>query len=446
VRIIEPILRCDLYSFIHKSFYALNPGVKYLPNYHIWEIAKALEGVTQGKISRLIINVPPRYLKSHCVNVAWPAWLLGNNPARKIISASYNGLLAVKHSVDCRFIMQSEWYEEIFPDLQFAKDQNEKNKFMTTERGFRMATSVNGGITGEGGDFLIIDDPINPAMAASKTARDDVVEWFDQTFSTRLNNKKKGAIVLVMQRLHEDDLSGILLRRNGWKHLCLPAISAKGELLHEAREGLKEIEMIKSDLGEYGFAAQYMQNPYKLENGLIDKDWLQFYDKLPEENKGVYQSWDTAIKTGNNADYSAGICFIECENKFYVADVVRGKFEYPELKRRIVDFAEKWKADAVLIEDKASGQSIIQDLKAETKLPILAQMPKADKITRLAAITPMIEAGKLCVPKYAEWYQQFEAEILSFPESVNDDQVDALSQFLTWVKWRGQQFVSLRRV
>ena len=257
-------MRRDLAAFIEKSFCTINTGAEYLHNWHIELIARTLTDVARGKIRRLIINIPPRYLKSVCVNVAWPAWLLGNRPYMRIVSASFNQSLATKHSLDTRLIMNSDWYHAAFPACVLSDEQNEKTKFLTTQNGFRLATSIFGSVTGEGGNILIIDDPLSPEMAASANERRKVQTWFDQTFSTRLDNKKLGAIVLVMQRLHEDDLSGVLLRRGGWEHLSLPAMNEDGILLHEAREGWDELQQMRATLGEYGFAAQYMQAPLGL--------------------------------------------------------------------------------------------------------------------------------------------------------------------------------------
>jgi hypothetical protein len=339
---ISSILRRDLAAFIEKSFHTINPSAEFLRNWHIEQIARNLTDVTNGKIRRLIINIPPRYLKSICVNVAWPAWLLGNNPSTRIISASFNRSLANKHSLDTRRIMSQSWYAKNSPACQFSSDQNEKNKFYTTQNGFRLATSIFGGITGEGGNVLIIDDPMSPEMAASANERRRVQTWFDQTFSTRLDNKKTGAIVLVMQRLHEDDLSGVLLRRGGWEHLNIPVMSEDGVLLNPARESDDEIQEMRETLGQYGFAAQYMQDPIALDVGMIRRIWLKYYISMAELPKfeRIVQSWDTAIKSSAKADYSAGLTFGIAKNQIYLLDVIRMRVEYPDLRREVIAAAE----------------------------------------------------------------------------------------------------------
>ena len=442
--IYDSILRTDLSAFIEKCFYTLEPNTEYLDNWHLHQIIQKLVDVEEGRVRRLVINMPPRYLKSICISVGWSAWLMGQEPGRKIIAASHSSSLSTKHSLDVRKIMQSDWYRKIFPGFEFAGDQNEKHKFMSSQFGFRMASSVSSNITGEGADIIIVDDPQTPEQAYCADARAGVLRWFDQTLSTRLNDKKHGAIIVVAQRLHEDDLSGSLLRRGNWEHLCLPAVNDNGELLHEEREGWPEIEQVKRDLGEYGFAAQYLQKPYKLDSGLVKPHWLKYYDALPLG--AVYQTWDTAIKTGASNDYSVCITIIETAGGYYVADIFRDKLEYPELKRKMCVLAEKWNPAGILLEDKASGQSLLQDLRRETKLPLIAQTPKGEKLQRLAAVTPLIEAGKLFLPRNAGAAALLELELCAFPHAAHDDMVDALTQFLNWVRNKVNQSLNIRKI
>ncbi|MDB2414689.1 phage terminase large subunit [Rickettsiales bacterium] len=441
--------RQELSCFIERSFMHVDPASKFSSNWHIDLIADRLTKAYNGKIKRLIINIPPRYLKSICVSVAWPAWILGNKPSARIMTASYSQLLSTKHSIDCRNIIESPWYEEIFSDIKLASDQNEKNKFMTTERGFRFATSVGGTATGEGGDFLIVDDPHNPLQAASDVQRQNAIEWFNQTFMSRLNDKKKGVIVVVMQRLHADDLTGHLLDKAGnkWTHICLPAIAPKakkyyyfsgcyyrkeGELLHIKREGIEEIEMMKLNLGSNGFASQYQQCPIISEGAMVKRSWFARYKNLPKGE--IMQSWDTAIKSGKENDYSVCTTWLQSDNAYYLVDCFAEKMEYPDLKRAILSHAQKYSPNTILIEDKASGQSLIQDLRRETKLPIIAINPKNDKMTRFASVTPLMEAGKVMLPDKADWLIDYETELFGFPQVSHDDRVDSTSQFLSWAQ------------
>lgn len=440
--------RTDLRYFIARSLLACDPGARFLPNWHIDVIADHLEAAARGDITRLIINMPPRALKSQCVSIAWPAWLLGHDPSARIMAASYSAALSIRHSLDCRQVVTSDWYKRIFPRTILTHDQNEKHKFMTTKRGFRFATSVGGTATGEGANYLIIDDPMNPAQAMSTLQREHVKRWYDHTFSTRLNDKKRGVIVLVMQRLHMDDLTAHLLAKGGFTQLSLPAIATEqqifhsasgtkirkpGELLHPAREDASLIARAKIELGAQAFSAQYQQQPLADEGSMISRAWFARHDVVPQ-NLRIVQSWDTAIKAASHNDASVCLTFAEGEGVSYLLDAYVARLEYPELKRAATRMAELYKPHAILIEDKASGQQLLQDLKRETSLPIIASSSAQNKITRFAAVSAMIEAGRLSLPKNAPWLAAFEQEVLQFPHAKHDDQVDALTQYLDFLR------------
>lgn len=444
----DAILRADLASFTSKVFQTVDPLGEYQHSWHIDLIADRLEAAYRGEIKRLIINMPPRNLKSVCASVSWPAWILGQNPAARIMVSSYSQALSFKHSLDCRLVMEAMWYRDMFPQTRIASGENEKAKFVTTKRGFRIATSTGGSVTGEGGDFLIVDDPHNALEAMSKTKRETTLNWFEQAFMSRLNDKRKGVVVVVMQRLHPHDLTGHLLGKKGrrWEQLCLPAIAAGGErfcikkiikirglgeVLNPLREDEGTLRMIQGEMGSFAFAAQYQQTPIQTEGGMIKLEWFGRYQHAPQDGV-VVQSWDTATKTSKNNDFSACTTWCESKNAFYLLDVFARRMEYPDLKRTVVSHAEKWQPSAILIEDKASGQVLLQDLKAEIALPLIAISPTEDKITRFGAVTALIEAGKVLLPKSAAWLVEFEEEIMLFPEGAHDDRVDAFSQFLNW--------------
>ncbi|MDX1974445.1 MAG: phage terminase large subunit [Rickettsiales bacterium] len=451
------LLAGDFATFIGKTLATINPGSPYLPNWHIELIADYLEAARRGEITRLIINLPPRSLKSTCVSVAWPAWILGHDPSARIMAASYASNLALKHSLDSRAVITSDWYRHIFPHTLLTRDQNEKQKFMTTRRGFRFSTSVGASAIGEGGNFLIIDDPQTPAQAMSPQGREWANSWFDHSFSTRLDDKKKGVMVLVMQRLHEQDLTGYLLKKGGWDCVSLPAIAPRdmeytiagkryerqvGSLLHAAREDAALTERAKIELGSAGFAAQYQQQPMPEEGAMFRPWWLKRHSHTPPGYQRCVQSWDTAIKAADHHDASACLTFLEHEGVSYLAEALVVRLEYPDLKRAVLAQAKRWNADAILMEDKASGQQLLQDIRRETHLPLIAIQPKGSKHTRAAAISALIEAGKLSLPEQACWLADFEKELFSFPASEHDDQIDALSQYLDWQ--RNQSYDQLR--
>ena len=459
--LLDALMRRSLSAFVQKTFATVDPGTPYSHNWHIDLIAEYLEACTRREIKRLIINIPPRYMKSIAVTVAWPAWLLGLNPSEQILAASYAYKLSVKHSIDCRLVIRSDWYRRAFPNVRIASDQDTKEKYVTTERGMRYATSVGGSAIGEGGNFLIVDDPTSATEASSDVQRQTANDWFDQGFATRLNDKANGVIVVVMQRLHANDLTGHLLQKGGWEHLCIPAVAPHktlidfgrvsvtrepGDPLHPAREDIAAIERQKVALGSYAFSGQYQQRPSPADGGMLKMHWFGRFDQPEEKYKRIIQSWDTAYKKGTHNDPSCCLTFGERDNGHDLLHAVVGRMEYPELKFTMIRHAAEWHADAVLIEDKASGQSLIQDLRKETQLPVIAVNPNDDKVTRAVAVSPMIEAGRLRLPRHAAWLTDFESELMQFPNAAHDDQVDALSQFLNWVRRNAGEQFRIRRL
>ncbi len=448
-KLLDALLRQDFSSFIGKVFYTINPGAEYQANWHIDLTADYLEAVRSGAIKRLVINMPPRTLKSVCVSVAWPAWLIAQDPSIRIMAASYSSVLSIKHSLDCRLVVASDWYKRLFPGTILSKKHNQKSKFLTTENGFRFATSIGGSATGEGGDVLIIDDPHNPTQINSLKIRSRVIEWFEQTFVTRLNDKNKGAIVLVMQRLHEDDLSAHLLSSGGWQLLKIPAIAPediiydigrnnyqykKGDLLNSKRDQLEFLSNIEQETGARNFAAQFLQEPLPASFNLLSPEDISYYDKVPEKFDYYVQSWDTAIKVSEKADYSVGTSWGILDNKYYLVAMVRRKMSYPDLKQEIEKQASKFKPRHLLIEDKASGQSVIQDLKLAGYNNITPIKPKLDKITRFASIVAIFQSGQAVLPEKSVYKRELLRELTSFPNVKNDDIVDSVSQFLNFSK------------
>jgi predicted phage terminase large subunit-like protein len=452
LKIQKQIYTNSLPHFLQRAFYIVNQGTDYEHNWHLDAIGEALGEIYNGNIKRLIINIPPRYLKSFCVSVAFPAWVLGKNPQKRIIVASYSEKLTLKHSTDCRLIMKSGWFRNIFPGCVLSKNQNEKYKFSTTNNGYRFATSVGGTLTGEGGDILIIDDPHNPQSVLSDKYRQKTLDWYSNTFSSRLNDKKSGAIIIVMQRLHPNDLTGYLLERNknNWHHLSLPVVfeenceinvgnfsrkCKKDEFLFEKREGLDEIDKMKIDMGTYVFNAQYQQRPMSAECGMFRRKWFRYFENdVAFDN--IFLSFDTALKIGINNDPTVCTIWGEHENNLYLIDVFREWLEYPDLKKETIKLIEKYEPMAVLIEDKASGQSLIQDLRRDSKCNVIAIKVTRDKITRFASVTPFFESGKVFILKNSPWLFEYEYELVSFPNVKHDDQVDSTSQFLSWINGR----------
>lgn len=449
------ILQVDFLSFIELSFYELNPDSKLLLADYIEVIAAKLEDCRLGKCKRLIINLPPRYLKSHCASVAFTAWLLGHNPSTQIICASYGQDLSEKLARDARSIMTSAWYQEVFA-TRLHPNKQAVNDFMTTRNGGRMATSVGGVLTGRGGDFLIIDDPIKPEDALSETQRRNANIWFDHTLRSRLNNKADGCIIIVMQRLHQDDLVGHVLDEGGWEVLSFPAIAEEdethvihsplgshtfirkaAEALHPERETADMLLGIRKTMGEYAFASQYQQSPSPQGGAMVKREWLKYYitEERPATFERIVQSWDTANKAGELNDYSVCTTWGEKNKHYFLLDVFRRRMEYPDLKRSVREQARFHNANIILIEDKASGTPLIQDLKSEGLSGVTPYDPQAcEKIMRFRSQTDTFENGRVLLPKEAHWLRDYIHEIITFPGSKHDDQVDSTVQALAWLK------------
>ena len=284
----QVLLRNDLGTFIERAFYEINPHEEFIAGEYIDLLAATLEKCRTGQTKRLILNLPPRTLKSHAASVAFPAWLLGHDPARQIICASYGQDLADKHARDCRTVMGSSFYKEVFSRTRLSADKTSVNDFMTTAQGVRMATSVGGVLTGRGADVIILDDILKPDDALSETRRKAANDWYFNTLLSRLNSKEHGIIIIVMQRLHQEDLVGEVMDREPWEVLSLPAIATcderhpyqtpfgsqcftrrQGEALHPERDSVATYRRIRETVGDYNFQSQYQQDPIPREGGLI---------------------------------------------------------------------------------------------------------------------------------------------------------------------------------
>jgi predicted phage terminase large subunit-like protein len=450
------LLRTDFCTFIARSFYELNPETEFLDNWHIERIADELERCRLGETKRLIITVPPRSLKSHCASVAFVAWLLGHNPAEKIITVSYGQDLAEKHALDCRTVMMSSWYQRSF-NTRLSPTRPAVSEFRTTRSGFRLSVSVGGPLTGRGSDFIIIDDPLKPDEALSDTQRQAVNDWYDHTLLTRLNNKQAGCIIVIMQRLHEHDLVGHLLDRGGWKLLRLAAIAEEdethevltpcgtrrflrraGEALHPAREPLHVLQQIRETQGEYNFAGQYQQAPAPLGGGMVKSDWFKKYSSNdpPRNFQLIFQSWDTANKPSELSDYSVCTTWGLDQKHVYLLHVFRQRVDFPALKRAVRAQADAFHPKTILIEDKASGTQLIQELISDGVYAAKAYKPTMDKIMRLHSVCSTIENGFVHIPEKAAWLATYLHELTTFPRGRYDDQADATSQALDWLKRR----------
>ena len=450
----DSLLRQDFSTFAARCFHDLNPQAELALNWHLEVIAAKLTAVREGKIRRLIINLPPRHLKSLMASIAYPAWCLGHDPSAQILCVSYAQDLADKLARDCRSIMLSQWYRQIFP-TRLAAHRQAVQEFLTTRQGYRLATSNGGVLTGRGADIILIDDPLKPEEALSDAQRQATNEWYDHTLYSRQNDKRHGAIVVIMQRLHEDDLVGHVLGQEEWEVVRFPAIAEadevhkietiwgprsftrrQGDALHPEREQLDTLDRIRRTLGEYNFAGQYQQTPAPLGGGMVKAEWFKRYapNNRPESFERIIQSWDTANKATELSDFSVCTTWGVRGKDLFLLNVLRKRLEYPALKRAVREQHSQFEADVVLIEDKASGTQLIQELIADGFHRVKRYKPECDKIMRLHAQTATIENGFVHLPEAAPWLAEYLHEMTVFPKGKHDDQVDSTAQFLDWFK------------
>lgn len=447
--VVAALSRTNLYYFIVRAFGILENADNFVPNWHIRLLADRLMRVHSGEIKRLLILLPPRNLKSFCASVAFPAWTLGRRPDARIVCASYGNDLSGKLARDSRVLMQSAWYRRVFA-TQLNPDKSAESEFETTRGGYRLSTSVGGTLTGRGANLIVIDDPIKPADVQSIPRRTSVKEWFDATVLSRLDNKKNDAIVVVMQRLHVDDLAAHLEEKGGWEILSLPAIAERnekfvlldggtvgrqlGEPLNKVREDHAVLKSVREDMGSFLFSAQYQQAPVPPAGNMIKRKWLRSYDAPPTWMSGdeIIQSWDVATTAGDSSDYSVCTTWHRRKIDFYLLDGFRARLEFPDLKRAIVSQAAKFHRPVVLIEDAGIGTGLIQQLRSEGRVHVISVRPQGSKLDRMAAQSAIIEAGSVYLPRKAPWLDLYLAELLAFPAVKNDDQVDSTSQALNW--------------
>lgn len=448
------VLRSNLPAFAQEMFRTLSPGETLLWNWHLDALCYQLERVVNGSCRRLLIEVPPRSLKSVLTSVILPAWLLGRDPTRNIITASYSLDLAIKHMNDCRAIMRSDRYRRLFPGVGLGLGKDTETEFHTLKRGSRYATSPGGTLTGRGGDLLILDDIMSSADANSDGRRQSIFDWYSNTLLSRLNDKQTGAIIVVAQRLHIDDLPGRLRDQAGWEILSLPAISPveqivpvgagrkhifrAGEVLHPQRESEATLEALRLEMGSRTFSAQYLQQPVPVDGNVIDWGWFVPYDEIPvRSERRVIQSWDIGMTESSTGDWSVCTTWVKINVYYYLLDITRGRWGFPELLRRVGELAQQFRADSILIEDKVTGTALIQQLRHQgtngVPLPIACK-PQGDKLSRMISETAVIEAGHVRLPRRAAWLDDFRHELAQFPNGRHDDQVDSLSQFLHWVR------------
>ena len=453
------------FYFFTRHIFRSRTQQTWLQSQHHRIICDALTRVYKGECKRLIINIPPRYGKTALV-LHWLAWTLGKAPDSEYILTSYSSTLASGNAWLARDIVQHEEYRRIFPDLRLRDDATARHDWRTTAGGIVYAAGAGGTITGYGagkvregfGGAIIIDDPHKADEARSARVRQGVLDWYQNTLQSRCNSPDT-PIIIIMQRLHPDDLSGWLLAGgNGeaWEHVCLPALQDDGTPLWAEKHTADDLKRMQA-ANRLVFAGQYMQQPVAEGGNIIKGEWFPSYDVAPRMKwRAVYV--DTAQKTGERNDYTVAEEWgLGDDGKLYLLDMLRGRFEVPDLERRLPAFwakcaardSSQWGAlRAMKIEDAASGTGLIQKLRREHRFPVQGITRKKDKYSRVCDVLGYIEAGHVCIPRAASFVHDFLSECEAFTADdshAHDDQidpmVDAIGDMLggnalaNWSKW-----------
>lgn len=470
----------NLHSFVKHAWYTVE-STPFQDGWHIGAICEHLQAVSDGQIRNLLINLPPRHAKSTVVSVMWPAWRWVTRPAHKWFFASYAQPLSTRDSVRCRRVIQSRWYQRRWADsFQLTGDQNQKMRFENSMGGHRIASSVTGGATGEGGDTIGIDDPHNREEIDSEVKRLEVLDWWDRTMSTRLNDPNTGSNVIIMQRLHEDDLAGHILASDyagEWDLLRLPAEwdgrriwtsigwtdprTEDADLLWPERFTRPAIERLKVQLQSEA-SGQLQQNPTPPEGGIVKRHWWRFWEpegvdlgpyfskladgsnhqheivKLPAVFDEHAQSWDLTFKDTKKSDYVAGGFWSLAGANAYLRDIFWNRADV----QKTIDAINAMKdahpeTGMILVEDKANGPAVLTLLREKVPGMIPFDPGDQDKTRRLKAQIPWIQAGNVILPhpRLYEWVARYITQMSSFPNDRYDDVVDMTTQLLR--RWFG---------
>jgi len=453
--------------FVEDAWPEIEPKEPFVANWHVDGICAHLEAVSRGEITQLLINVPPGCMKSLLVSVMWPAWEWATNAELRYLCVSYDQSLSTRDNRRCRDLVTSAWYQARWPHVQLRSDQNQKTRYDTTATGWRIGTSVTGRGLGEHPDRKIVDDPHNAKQSESDAERQRAINFFDGTLSTR-GTSRGAATIVIMQRLHQQDLSGHILAKEDaadWVHLCFPMRyeparmattplgfqdprTTEGELLWPTLFPERKVRKTETDLGSYRSAGQLQQRPASAEGGILKRHQWRYYEpnRFPTRPEAVVLSVDTNLKAKALADFAVVQAWSRCGADRYLLKQAKDRYEYPELKRQIramYDWARQAFPHAslvVIIENKAAGPELIADL--QRVVPgVIPENPEDDKVQRAIAATPALEAGNIFLPGFPSpdgrdcdkgrtplWVQEFITECADFPNARNDDQVDTFSQ------------------
>ena len=460
-------MRRSFALFVRRAWEHVDPA-PLVWNWHLDALCTCLQAVTENRVRQLLINIPPGHAKSLIVSVLWPAWVWSRDPKWSSIFGSYELGLVTRDAVRTRTLVETEWYVSHFRtgssgDLQweFADDQNLKKFFKNTLGGARTGTSVGSG-TGYRANALVVDDPISADDAHSEVERVKATRWFFETMSSRFNDQANAVRVVIMQRLHEADLSGEILRRGGFEHLNLPSEydpkrrsvvrahdgsivwsdprTRAGELLFPAKFSAAVLAQARKDLGSYGFAAQHDQSPSPAEGGLIKRAWFarrylrpgerprEGYEtiSLPERFDMIAIVTDAAFKKTETSDRVAILVVGRKGPNLFLLAAKWDRMSFVETLQGIRDLRATWRPQEIAIEDKANGSAIIELLKQEFP-GVIPIEPEGGKEARIMASTSALEAGNVWLPCDLPWVDPLIEEAAAFPNGRNDDGIDALA-------------------
>jgi predicted phage terminase large subunit-like protein len=446
-------LLSDFPSFCRRAWREIEPSKELQWAWFHELVAEWLQVCYEGETTRLIITMPPRALKSRLVSIFFPSWCWAKSPGQSFILVSYSDSLSEELNIVRRNLLTSRWFEETFGKIQFSADLNRREQFANVQGGHMIATSVEGTLTGKGSDYIICDDLLSPQQSYSDLERINSTRFFDSTLRSRLNSPTEGRIICISQRLHQSDLPGVLLENEPgvWEHVCLPMeceqdeeivfpLSGRivhrkqGDLLHPQRWPESWCKKTKSTIGSFLWSSQFQQKPGIAGGSIFRNEWFQEYDKLPERGRTIV-SLDSAFSTRRTADYSAASVWLVHDGKYFLTWMWRGRVAFPELKKITENLYETWNPDIILVEEKGSGISLLQALKEETTLPVHGVQVDADKVSRAYAVTGLFESGRIYFPsKDKPWMADFLAELLLFPNSTFDDQVDCVTMALSYLR------------
>jgi predicted phage terminase large subunit-like protein len=444
-----------LADFTRQAWHIVEPGTPIAWNWHIDAICSHLEAVTDGRIRNLLINIPPRCMKSLLVSVFWPVWSWLRRPSTRWIFSSYSQVLSTRDSLKCRRILESDWFQRNWSSrFAITSDQNQKTRFENDQSGGRIATSVGGIVTGEGGDFIVVDDPHNVLEALSDVQRESALIWWDEAMTTRLNSPTKGGRVIVMQRLHERDLAGHVLEQGGYEHLCLPMEfeperrcstsigwsdprDEEGELLWPTRFPAHEVVEYKKRMGEFASSGQFQQRPAPRGGGMFKVDRFRLLpDAIPETAiDRTVRYWDKAATEGGGC-HSAGVKVAKIKKEmaetlgveYVVLHAVRGQWGVAEREGHIRSLAELdgRKTEVVVEQEPGSGgkESAEATIRRLAGFKVSADRVTGDKVTRAEPYAVQVEVGNVGIVT-GSWAHDFIEEHRLFPASQYKDQVDA---------------------